>query len=464
MVLPRRPARTSDTLPSGDPSWGLAEQFVPFSTFTRMNAGRMHPPVHVTRSKPMGALRGAAAAAVAAEEDVVIGPVLSPRGADMATAANAPSATPVPPPSGPGQGNGALKVAPSVEVEAPRAAQAQRGAAERVDRVEPSFTAPARSRADEPQRSKPADRQPNTQTPRDDDRESVRSYVRARPVMTIAEEQGARAAWHRGDDAEIQRIRNAAAERVRRDTAAIAKGDAGRARRAGQDPARAGHERDARAFPPRARRDREPHDRVGPGGCQAGAAGGSRPHRRHPARARDGAGDPEVACVLAGHVRSAGAALALPNDAGRQSLPAPWPARLRGQGQVDCGLRVQRARRAGDARPGQREGLAAAPRRRKSRAPARGVARGTGPRHQDRDRLVEVKPRRHRAAPRPRHRRAGAGEPNVGEKVRPPRNARPEPPRADTGSSGRVPRRTSSKTGSAPASTSGQRQTTASSV
>jgi hypothetical protein len=138
----------------------------------------------------------------------------------VATPADPPSAAPPPPPSGPGQGNGALKVAPSVDVEVPRAAQAQRGAAERI---EPSFTEPARDRADDLQRAKPTDRHPDTQTRRDEDRESVRSYVRARPVMTIAEEQGARAAWHRGDDAEIQRIRNAAAERVRRDTAAIAK-------------------------------------------------------------------------------------------------------------------------------------------------------------------------------------------------------------------------------------------------
>lgn len=138
----------------------------------------------------------------------------------MATAANSPSAAPVPPPSGPGQGNGALKVAPSIEPEAPRAAQAHRGAAERV---EPSFTAPARAWAEEPLRAKPTERQQEPQSRRDEDREAVRSYVRSRPVMSIAEEQSARAAWHRGDDVEIQRIRNAAAERVRRDTAAVAK-------------------------------------------------------------------------------------------------------------------------------------------------------------------------------------------------------------------------------------------------
>lgn len=141
----------------------------------------------------------------------------------MATAANPPSAAPVPPPTGPGQGNGALKVAPSIEAEAPRAAQAQRGSTERV---EPSFTAPNRARADEPARARPQERQEREQEPqarRDEDREAVRSYVRSRPVMSIAEEQGARAAWHRGDDVEIQRIRNAAAERVRRDTAAVSR-------------------------------------------------------------------------------------------------------------------------------------------------------------------------------------------------------------------------------------------------
>jgi hypothetical protein len=141
----------------------------------------------------------------------------------MATAANPPSAAPVPPPSEPGQGNGALKVAPSAEVETPRAAHAQLGAAERTERVEPSFTAPVRARMNEAQKARPTERQPDTQARRDEDREAVRNYVRSRPVMTIAEEQGARAAASRGDSAEQQRIRSAAAERVRRDTTAVAR-------------------------------------------------------------------------------------------------------------------------------------------------------------------------------------------------------------------------------------------------
>lgn len=151
------------------------------------------------------------------------------------TSGSAPPPPPAAPPPGPSVGGGARKIGLPTEPDAPKSASLEQRSA--ADRREPSMDAPARKREESPGRSAPTERPTVAEPTRPelepkppprslDDalkREAVRNFVRARPVMTIDEERGAREAWRRGDDQEVQHIRQRAAQRVQRDVAAVDK-------------------------------------------------------------------------------------------------------------------------------------------------------------------------------------------------------------------------------------------------
>jgi hypothetical protein len=154
----------------------------------------------------------------------------------MATSAGGtPPPPPAAPPPGPNVGGGARKIGLSAEPEALKTAAPEQRVA--TDRREPSFEAPGRIREESPGRPAPTERPAATAPTRPEqepkpptrsvgdalNRETVRNFVRARPVMTIDEERGAREAWRRGDDQQVQRIRQRAAQRVQRDVAAVDK-------------------------------------------------------------------------------------------------------------------------------------------------------------------------------------------------------------------------------------------------